>query len=66
MLLVTAITASLVGSTVLIFADSADADRDSIKKKIAEKKVEAKKRISEARGGGHGPGGDPPSNVPSP
>jgi len=34
-LLVTAITASLVGSTVLIFADSADADRgDKIKEKI--------------------------------
>jgi hypothetical protein len=37
-------TASLVASTVLIFADTADADRDSIKKKVAEKKAEARRK----------------------
>jgi hypothetical protein len=39
-----------MGSTVLIFADTADADRDSIKKKVVDKKAEAKKRINEFTG----------------
>ena len=51
-------TVSLVASSVVIFADSADADRgDRIKEKIKK----ALDKIEERTGrGGHGPVGDPP------
>ena len=57
-LLVAAITASLVASSVVLFADSADADRgDKIKEKIKKALDKVKERTGR---GGHGPVGDPP------
>ncbi len=61
-LLVTAMTVSLVTSSVVFLADSADADRDDkIKEKVSEKIKKALDKIKERTGnGGHGPVGDPP------
>lgn len=60
-LLVTAITASLVASSVVFFAESADADRgDKIKEKV--KKIIEKIKEKRGKGGGDHPDRDPPGS----